>query len=149
MILVSFFSEDNVLSDEIKICYIFEFQSNENRAFRFFWGDTRYRLQERKLTCVSLRGVCWALFLQCGLAWPVSSRSLTRCVKLNLAASCSGVFPRSLVWLTLAPFCQGTKVKGQREFMLSVTSQTFIVITPEILIFRIIFKKLLLVCSWM
>ena len=38
MILVSFFSEDNVLSDEMKICYIFEFQSNENRAFRFFRG---------------------------------------------------------------------------------------------------------------
>ena len=36
MILVSFFSEDNVLSDETKICYIFEYQSNENRAFRFF-----------------------------------------------------------------------------------------------------------------
>ena len=38
MIFVSFFSssEDNVLSDEIKICYIFEYQSNENRAFRFF-----------------------------------------------------------------------------------------------------------------
>ena len=35
-ILVSFSSEDNVLSDEIKICYIFEFQSNENRAFHFF-----------------------------------------------------------------------------------------------------------------
>ena len=35
MILVSFFLEDNVLSDEIKICYIFEYQSNENRAFRF------------------------------------------------------------------------------------------------------------------
>ena len=38
MILVSFFSEDSVLSDEIKICDIFEFQSNENRAFRFFFG---------------------------------------------------------------------------------------------------------------
>ena len=37
MILVSFFSEDNVSSDS----YIFEYQSNENRAFRFF-GDTRY-----------------------------------------------------------------------------------------------------------
>ena len=36
MILVSFFSEDNVLSDELKIYYIFEYQSNENRAFRFF-----------------------------------------------------------------------------------------------------------------
>ena len=35
MILVSFFSEDNVLSDEIKICYISEYQSNENWAFRF------------------------------------------------------------------------------------------------------------------
>ena len=35
MILVSFCSEDNALSDEIKICYIFEYQSNENRAFRF------------------------------------------------------------------------------------------------------------------
>ena len=41
MILVSVFSEDNVLSDEIKIYYIFEYQSNENRAFRFIW-DTRY-----------------------------------------------------------------------------------------------------------
>ena len=38
MILVSFFSEDNVLSYEIKIRYIFEFQSDENRAFRFFFG---------------------------------------------------------------------------------------------------------------
>ena len=38
---VSFFSEDNVLSDEIKICYIFEYQSNEHRAFLFIW-DTRY-----------------------------------------------------------------------------------------------------------
>ena len=26
MILVSFFSEDNILSDEIKICYIYEYQ---------------------------------------------------------------------------------------------------------------------------
>ena len=38
MILVSFFSEDNVLSDEIKMCYIFEYQSNENRALRFFFS---------------------------------------------------------------------------------------------------------------
>ena len=37
MILVSFFSEDNVLSDDIKICYIFEYQSNENWAFWFFF----------------------------------------------------------------------------------------------------------------
>ena len=36
MIVVSFFSADNVLSDEVKICYIFEFQSNKNQAFRFF-----------------------------------------------------------------------------------------------------------------
>ena len=35
VILVSFFSEDNALSDEIKICYIVEYQSNENQAFRF------------------------------------------------------------------------------------------------------------------
>ena len=35
--LGSILSEDNVLSDEIKqICFSFEFQSNENRAFRFF-----------------------------------------------------------------------------------------------------------------
>ena len=44
MILVSFFSEGNVLSDEIKICYIFEYQSNENQAFRFIW-DTWYKNQ--------------------------------------------------------------------------------------------------------
>ena len=36
MILVSFFSEDNALSDEIKICYTFEYQNNENRAFPLF-----------------------------------------------------------------------------------------------------------------
>ena len=36
MILVSLFSEDNVLSDEIKIGYIIEYQSNENRAFSLF-----------------------------------------------------------------------------------------------------------------
>ena len=47
MILVSFFLEDNVLSDEIKICNIFDYQSNENRAFRF-WGDTRYN-QDRPI----------------------------------------------------------------------------------------------------
>ena len=41
MILVSFFSEDNVLSDEIKRCYSFEYQDNENQAFRIFW-DTWY-----------------------------------------------------------------------------------------------------------
>ena len=29
MILLSFFSEDNGLSDKIKICYIFKYQSNE------------------------------------------------------------------------------------------------------------------------
>ena len=42
MILVSFFSEDNVLSDEIKLCYIFEFQSNKNQAFHFVW-NTQYK----------------------------------------------------------------------------------------------------------
>ena len=42
MILISFFSEDNVLSDEIKICYIFEYPSKENWAFQVFW-DTRYK----------------------------------------------------------------------------------------------------------
>ena len=40
MILVSFFSEDNVLSDEKKNTY-FWISSNGNQAFRFF-GDTRY-----------------------------------------------------------------------------------------------------------
>ena len=42
-ILVSFFSEDNVLSNEIKMCYIFEYQSNDNRAFRSF-GTPIYSL---------------------------------------------------------------------------------------------------------
>ena len=36
MIFVFFFSEDNILSDEIKKCYIFEYQSNKNRGFHFF-----------------------------------------------------------------------------------------------------------------
>ena len=38
MILVSFFSEDNVLSDEKKKSYIFEYQSKENWAFCFLLG---------------------------------------------------------------------------------------------------------------
>ena len=43
MILVSVFSEDNVISDKIKNAIkkiIFEYQSNENRAFRFFFLGT-------------------------------------------------------------------------------------------------------------
>ena len=43
MILVSFFSEDNVLSDEIQICYILKYQSSKNWAFHFL-GDTRYKV---------------------------------------------------------------------------------------------------------
>ena len=51
IILVSFFSEDNVLSDEIKTCYIFEYQSNENRAFRFLGtpGIYTYVVTKRRL----------------------------------------------------------------------------------------------------
>ena len=55
MILESFFSEDNVLSDEIKICYIFEFQSNKNRAFCIFGGHLVYTLTLKldvPITCV-------------------------------------------------------------------------------------------------
>ena len=37
MILVSFFSED-VLSDETKTCYIFEFQCNKNERSAFLGG---------------------------------------------------------------------------------------------------------------
>ena len=37
MILVSFFSEDNdVLSDEIKICYIFEYLSNQGTKVMYY-----------------------------------------------------------------------------------------------------------------
>ena len=48
MILVSFFSEDNVLSDDIQLCYIFEYQSNENRVFRFLGtpGIVRNRIKQ-------------------------------------------------------------------------------------------------------
>ena len=45
MFLVSLYSKDNVLTDEIKICYIFDYQSNQNWAFRFF-GDTGYSLDQ-------------------------------------------------------------------------------------------------------
>ena len=44
MNLVSLFSEDNILSDET--CYIFVYQSNENRTSRFFCvflGDSQYK----------------------------------------------------------------------------------------------------------
>ena len=47
MILVWFFSENNVSSDEMKICYIVEYQSNENRAFRFCL-DTRYKWMAKR-----------------------------------------------------------------------------------------------------
>ena len=52
MIVVSFLSEDNILSDEIKICYVFEFQSNENRAFRFFGtpGIGGIKIEQRMYT---------------------------------------------------------------------------------------------------
>ena len=43
MILVSFFSE--LLSDEIKICYILEYQSNRIWALHFC-GDTQYIARE-------------------------------------------------------------------------------------------------------
>ena len=55
MILVSFLSEDNVLSEEIKICYIFEYQSYENQAFCFFL-DTRYI--HVPFTCLALDKMC-------------------------------------------------------------------------------------------
>ena len=48
MILVSFFSEDNALSDEIKICYIFEYLSNEKRLFRFFGTPGIYTVRLNK-----------------------------------------------------------------------------------------------------
>ena len=53
MILVLLFLEDNVLSDETKICYIFEYQSNENRAFRFL-GHPVYM---KKLEMLSSRKI--------------------------------------------------------------------------------------------
>ena len=52
MILVSIYSEDNVLSDEIKLCYIFEYQSNENRTFRFF-GTPGIFVKRRKASIYS------------------------------------------------------------------------------------------------
>ena len=38
MIFISFFSEENVLSDDSKICYIFKYWSKENWAFRLGGG---------------------------------------------------------------------------------------------------------------
>ena len=55
MILVSFFSEENVLSDEIKTCNIFELQSTENPLFHLFWDTWVLEEQKYALTCVVLR----------------------------------------------------------------------------------------------
>ena len=60
-ILLSFFqSEDKVLSDEIKICYSFEYQGNENRAFRFFGGhpdaNFLFALEKENTPCAHARG---------------------------------------------------------------------------------------------
>ena len=52
MILVSFFSEDNVLSEEI---YIFEYQSNENVGFRFLGTPGIYNgLDEGRVNIAAL-----------------------------------------------------------------------------------------------
>ena len=67
MILVPFFSENNVLSDEIKICYIFECQSNENREFRFY-GTPGINLDIRKK--------CNDLTSRQQAAWHVAARIL-------------------------------------------------------------------------
>ena len=66
-ILVSFFSEDNVLSDQIKKSYIFQYQSNENWAFHFFW-DTRYRaiLEDLLYTLYISRGFYFRKFRESG-----------------------------------------------------------------------------------
>ena len=57
MILVSFFSEDNVLSDEIKICYIFEYIKLTKIEHSTFLGDTRYRLTQ--VTDLSVMKYLW------------------------------------------------------------------------------------------
>ena len=68
MILVSFFSEGNVSSDEIKVCYMFECQSNENQAFHFLGGHLVYK--ERKhdnseqIICKYNESKCPELILQ-------------------------------------------------------------------------------------
>ena len=69
MILVSSFLEDNVLSDEIKICYIFEYQCNKNRAFHVL-GDTRYRVffnHFLKCRITRMVGLCTCMFWNSGL----------------------------------------------------------------------------------
>ena len=59
VIVVSFFSEDNVLSDEIKICYISEYQVMKTARFASFLGDTRYRRSFPKqfTDCVNEKGI--------------------------------------------------------------------------------------------
>ena len=48
MILVSFFLEDNVLSDEIKICYIFEYSIKVTKIERSaFWGTLGIHLAKK------------------------------------------------------------------------------------------------------
>ena len=42
MILVSFSSGENALSNDVKIYHTFSSQGTENPPFPFFWGDTRY-----------------------------------------------------------------------------------------------------------
>ena len=97
MILVSFFSEDNVLSDEIKICYILEYQSNKNLVFCFFW-DTRYSFRKGQLL------FCWVYSKQsnsvCKILWLMKSihyfrfmdaRSHTRCIFIFYFSSLSSL----------------------------------------------------------
>ena len=49
MILVSFFSKDNALSDEIKTCYFLGYENNENQAFRLFGTGPEYAYRKDQI----------------------------------------------------------------------------------------------------
>ena len=63
--ILSFFLEEDILSDGIKIWIISWLESTENPPFRFFW-DTRYKctsLSKKNMSSDTVRLVHWISFV--------------------------------------------------------------------------------------
>ena len=107
MILVSLFSDDNFLSDEIKICYIFEYKStcNENWAFRFLGTPgiaikgMVYNVHAKRIIEELLKGI-WISRHSCSLYTQISKFKMMITwwfwIKLNNKPSST---EKQIIWL--------------------------------------------------
>ena len=87
MVILSFFSEDNFLSGEIKQCYILEYQSYENRVFRFLGHPIYERNQIQKNLCVNQTDQCFHSLKLKFLFWaPTFPSILTKFLEFAFSA---------------------------------------------------------------